>query len=105
MTLAPDEFIRRFLLHVLPKGFHRIRHYGLLGSAAMLPRRGSSRLSRLTINLFASGRRRADSLRRRERFPVLLAPLPSTGSEPGAAPPACRAHLVSVGSPSPAGAG
>ena len=34
MTLAPDEFIRRFLLHVLPKGFHRIRHYGLLASAS-----------------------------------------------------------------------
>jgi Putative transposase len=33
MTLAPAEFIRRFLLHVLPKGFHRIRHYGLLASA------------------------------------------------------------------------
>src|SRR5207237_1293729 len=33
MTLAPDEFIRRFLLHVLPNGFHRIRHYGLLASA------------------------------------------------------------------------
>jgi len=33
MTLAPDEFIRRFLLHVLPQGFHRIRHYGLLASA------------------------------------------------------------------------
>jgi Putative transposase len=32
MTLAADEFIRRFLLHVLPKGFHRIRHYGLLAS-------------------------------------------------------------------------
>ena len=30
MTLTTDEFIRRFLLHVLPKGFHRIRHYGLL---------------------------------------------------------------------------
>jgi Putative transposase/Transposase zinc-binding domain len=30
MRLATDEFIRRFLLHVLPKGFHRIRHYGLL---------------------------------------------------------------------------
>jgi Putative transposase len=27
---ATDEFIRRFLLHVVPKGFHRIRHYGLL---------------------------------------------------------------------------
>jgi len=34
MTLRPDEFIRRFLLHVLPKGFHRIRHYGLLASSA-----------------------------------------------------------------------
>jgi hypothetical protein len=33
MTLIPDEFIRRFLLHVLPKGFHRIRHYGLFASA------------------------------------------------------------------------
>jgi Putative transposase len=33
MTLAPDEFIRCFLLHVLPKGFHRIRHYGLLATA------------------------------------------------------------------------
>lgn len=32
MTLGTDEFIRRFLLHVLPKGFHRIRHYGLLAS-------------------------------------------------------------------------
>ena len=29
MTLAPFEFIRRFLMHVLPKGFHRVRHYGL----------------------------------------------------------------------------
>ena len=29
MTLAAHEFIRRFLLHVLPSGFHRIRHYGL----------------------------------------------------------------------------
>src|SRR5262245_32674969 len=32
MTVAPGEFIRRFMLHVLPKGFHRIRHYGLLAS-------------------------------------------------------------------------
>ena len=34
MTLAPGEFIRRFLLHVLPRGFHRIRHYGLLAASA-----------------------------------------------------------------------
>jgi hypothetical protein len=33
MTLAAGEFIRRFLLHVLPTGFHRIRHYGLLANA------------------------------------------------------------------------
>jgi hypothetical protein len=32
MTLTPHEFIRRFLMHVLPAGFHRIRHYGLLAS-------------------------------------------------------------------------
>ena len=32
MTLKPDEFIRRFLMHVLPNGFHRIRHCGLLAS-------------------------------------------------------------------------
>jgi hypothetical protein len=32
MTLPADEFLRRFLLHVLPDGFHRIRHYGLLAS-------------------------------------------------------------------------
>jgi hypothetical protein len=34
MTLETGEFIRRFLMHVLPKGFHRIRHYGLLASGA-----------------------------------------------------------------------
>jgi hypothetical protein len=33
MTLATNEFIRRFLIHVLPQGFHRIRHYGLFASA------------------------------------------------------------------------
>ena len=38
MTLSPEEFMRRFLLHVLPSGLHRIRHYGLLAN-------GSRRLS------------------------------------------------------------
>ena len=32
MTLDVDEFIRRFLIHVLPDGFHRIRHYGLFAN-------------------------------------------------------------------------
>jgi len=34
VTLEADEFIRRFLIHVLPSGFHRIRHYGLLASGS-----------------------------------------------------------------------
>jgi hypothetical protein len=41
MTLEADEFIRRFLLHVLPRGFHRIRHYGFLG-----PRGRAEKLAR-----------------------------------------------------------
>ena len=44
ITLATDEFIRRFLIHVLPKGFHRIRHYGLFANgnrAANIARRAS----------------------------------------------------------------
>ncbi len=36
MTLTADEFIRRFLLHALPDGFHRIRHYGLLANGHRL---------------------------------------------------------------------
>ena len=32
MTLDAHEFIRRFLLHTLPDGFHRIRHYGFLAN-------------------------------------------------------------------------
>ena len=32
MTLNADEFIRRFLLHVLPRGFHRIRYYGWMAN-------------------------------------------------------------------------
>jgi hypothetical protein len=33
VTLDADEFVRRFLIHVLPDGFYRIRHYGLLANA------------------------------------------------------------------------
>lgn len=38
MSLAPDEFIRRFLIHTLPDGFHRIRHYGFLANGCRRPR-------------------------------------------------------------------
>ncbi len=43
MTLKTDEFIRRFLIHVLPSRFHRIRHYGLLANSG---RRGNIRRAR-----------------------------------------------------------
>ncbi len=48
MTLAADEFIRRFLTHVLPRGFHRIRHYGLLAGSA---RKASLALARELLNV------------------------------------------------------
>lgn len=43
MTLGTHEFIRRFLIHVLPKGFHRIRHYGLLAGGARQQRLARAR--------------------------------------------------------------
>ena len=56
MTLEPHEFIRRFLMHVLPRGQHRIRHYGL----------------------FANGNRAANIARTRE---LLAAPTPAPDAE------------------------
>jgi hypothetical protein len=50
MTIATDEFIRRFLLHVLPRGFHRIRHYGLLAGSA---RKASLARARELLNVAA----------------------------------------------------
>jgi hypothetical protein len=43
MTLAPPEFIRRFLLHVLPAGYHRIRHYGLFANGQRRDMMGRAR--------------------------------------------------------------
>jgi hypothetical protein len=60
MTLATHEFIRRFLIHVLPGGFHRIRHYGL----------------------FANGCRAANIARARE---LLAVPPPRTTADDAAA--------------------
>ena len=51
MTLDVDEFIRRFLIHVLPDGFHRIRHYGLLANAS---RAGNIALARQLLGMPAT---------------------------------------------------
>ena len=48
MTLATDEFIRRFLIHVLPDGFHRIRHYGLFANGG---RAGNIARARQLLNV------------------------------------------------------
>ncbi|MDQ4421798.1 IS91 family transposase [Sphingobium sp. DEHP117] len=48
MTISADEFIRRFLLHVLPRGFHRIRHYGLLAASS---RKTSLALARTLLDV------------------------------------------------------
>lgn len=78
MTLSIDEFIRRFLVHVLPKGFHRIRHYGLL----------------------ANSTRKANIARARE---MLGAPMPIEAQKPPAASsdrrfacPCCGGRMIVI---------
>jgi hypothetical protein len=87
MTLATDEFIRRFLMHVLPAGFHRIRYYGLL----------------------ASGRRAENIARARELLTPPMVPIEAikalscNASEQTAEPqtekhpcPCCGAHMIII---------
>ena len=55
MTLATDEFIRRFLMHVLPAGFHRIRHYGLFANDK---REGNIARARVLLEASSQNQRR-----------------------------------------------
>ena len=77
MTLDGDDFIRRFLLHVLPDGFHRIRHYGLFANGA-----------------------RSDNIAHARRLLDALPPAPPP-TEPEAAPapkpcPCCGGRLILI---------
>jgi hypothetical protein len=82
MTLSPAEFMRRFLLHVLPGGFHRIRHFGLL----------------------ANGRRRENLAKVRELLQVAPMPQPETAdalvsptlAQPTFVCPDCGAAMVVI---------
>ena len=51
MRLHPQEFIRRFLMHVLPKGFHRIRHYGLFANGNRAENIRTARTSSTSLRL------------------------------------------------------
>ncbi len=77
MTLATHEFIRRFLIHVLPLGFHRIRHYGLFANAARV--KNLTRLRQLLgVSIQDSENKTADAANDNE--PQILAqPCPCCG--------------------------
>ncbi len=75
MRLSTDEFIRRFLLHVLPDGFHRIRHYGLLAGAGR-----KDTLARVRAMLGAVSPAKADATETGETPPLTLRePCPDCG--------------------------
>jgi hypothetical protein len=90
MTLAPQEFIRRFLIHVLPSGFHRIRHNGLFANGGRAENLARAR-ELLAVQAQHDER---DQVADRDDPPVLAHPCPCCGGrmviietfEPGGAP-------------------
>ena len=99
MTLDAAEFIRRFLLHVLPRGFHRIRHYGFLAS----PKRAAA-IDRLR-DLIAAGDGTPQpfpDVGASDKRPTLNLPhpRPHPRSAPAAAD-ACASSRLSPAAPSP----
>jgi hypothetical protein len=86
MTLATAEFIRRFLLHVLPKGFRRIRHFGFLANACRV-----AKLARIRAALKApEAPPPAKPVDYRERYAIL------TGRRLDLCPD-CGGHMVEIG--------
>ena len=93
MTLCPGEFIRRFLIHVLPPGFHRIRHYGLFANSA---RAGNLATARHLLDIPVPHGETAEpqDSERDDAPPVSARPCPCCGGrmividtfEPGCAP-------------------
>ena len=79
MRLSVDEFIRRFLLHVLPDGFHRIRHYGLFGNGVR-----QANLARARALLAVAEKPMAD------------APAPNASVEPSRCCPCCGGRMIII---------
>jgi len=77
MTLANHEFIRRFLIHVLPGGFHRIRHYGLFANGS---RANNISQARKLLNVPASQTQSTDTnAPKADDPPALAQPCPCCG--------------------------
>jgi hypothetical protein len=97
MTLSADEFIRRFLFHVLPDGFQRIRHYGFLGN-----RHRQQKLARCRQLLGMMSTNEAPQTSEpqkdyRERYQEL------TGVSLRLCPVCHRGHMIRVDLPAPVG--
>jgi hypothetical protein len=75
MTLTTDEFIRRFLLHVLPSGFHRIRHYGLIANTGRKANLGKVRqLLKVPPPVVVTGDSTADDAQVHAHSPTFVCP-------------------------------
>ena len=88
MTLDADELMRRFLLHVLPRGFHRIRAYGLMANAERKDKLATAR---------------ALLTRSAPALPVAPEPSPTAAAQPAASPrpatflcPHCGAPMLII---------
>jgi Putative transposase/Transposase zinc-binding domain len=79
MRLSVDEFIRRFLLHVLPDGFHRIRHYGLFGNGVR-----QANLARARALLAVADK------------PMAEAPAPDAPIAPSRCCPCCGGRMILI---------
>jgi hypothetical protein len=75
MTLATSEFIRRFLIHVLPQGFHRIRHYGLFANGGRTENLARAR----QLLCVPTPQRELDPVTDADEPPMLSYPCPSCG--------------------------
>ena len=78
MTLATGEFIRRFLIHVLPRGFHRIRHYGLLANGQ---RAANVAKARELLAVIAPVVKPSPAASEADAQPVLARPCPCCGGQ------------------------
>jgi hypothetical protein len=98
MTLAAEEFIRRFLLHVLPNRFHRIRYYGFLGNRYRQQRLAQCRQLLGMEPFDETTHRKAQPKDYRDRYEDL------TGSSLRECPVCHQGHMVPAGVLEPLGA-